>query len=39
VALLTLFCGWLQGVLGWTPPEIELEPPAAPVGHHDHGHH
>ncbi len=29
-----LFAGWLQGVLGWTPPEIDLEPPAH--AHHDH---
>jgi hypothetical protein len=36
-----LFCGWLQGYFAWTPPEIELEPPAhAAPGHgHDHGHH
>jgi len=35
---LALFCGWLQGQLGWTPAEISLEPP--PVAHgHDHGHH
>ena len=33
---LALFCGWLQGVLHWTPPEISLEPPAA--AHGDHGH-
>ena len=26
-----LFCGWLQNVLGWMPPEISLEPPV-----HDH---
>ena len=32
---LALFCGWLQGYFGWTPPEIDLEPPA-PAGH---GHH
>jgi hypothetical protein len=33
---LALFCGWLQGVFGWTPPEINLEPA---LGHnHDHGH-
>jgi hypothetical protein len=32
-----LFCGWLQGVLQWVPPEINLEPPAH--GHDDgHGH-
>lgn len=35
VAAATLFLGWLQGVLGWCPPEIDLEPPAAA---HDHGH-
>ncbi len=37
---LTLFCGWLQGVFGWTPAEIELEP-AETAGGHDagHGHH
>ena len=40
-----LFCGWLQGVLGWTPPEISVDPPAhAEHGHdhhggHGHGHH
>jgi hypothetical protein len=28
-----LFAGWLQGVLGWTPAEVNLEPPA----HADHG--
>jgi hypothetical protein len=34
-----LFCGWLQMVYRWHPPEIELEPPpAADHGHHDHGH-
>jgi hypothetical protein len=33
-----LFCGWLQGYFGWTPPEISLEPPA-PSGDHQHGHH
>ncbi len=31
-----LFCGWLQGVLGWAPPEISLEPP--PVHHDGHAH-
>jgi hypothetical protein len=35
---LTLFCGWLQGVLGWTPPEIDLDPPAV-APDHGHGHH
>jgi hypothetical protein len=32
-----LFCGWLQGVFGWTPPEISLEPPAAHTDE-SHGH-
>jgi hypothetical protein len=40
---LALFCGWLQGVLGWTPAEINLEPHAAHHHghdhHHQHGHH
>jgi hypothetical protein len=31
---IALFCGWLQGVFGWTPAEIELEPPAAPAHEH-----
>jgi len=31
---ITLFCGWLQGVFHWTPPEINLDPPLhAEVGH------
>jgi hypothetical protein len=31
------FCGWLQGYFGWTPAEIDLEPPAhAPAGAHHH---
>lgn len=30
---LTLFCGWLQGMFGWTPPEIQLEPATV---HHAH---
>jgi hypothetical protein len=34
---LALFCGWLQGIMGWTPAEIELEP-AEEHGHAaDHG--
>ena len=32
------FCGWLQGVFGWEPEEISLEPPAA-TAHAHHGHH
>ncbi len=38
LVLVALFCGWLQGVYGWTPAEISLEP-ATPVGHHEHGGH
>jgi hypothetical protein len=30
-----LFCGWLQGEFGWTPPEVSVEPP--PVSH-EHAH-
>src|SRR4051812_39521331 len=29
-------CGWLQGRLGWCPPDITFEPP--PLSH-DHDHH
>jgi hypothetical protein len=40
---LALFCGWLQGVLGWNPPEIEVEPPESHAAHghaaeHEHAH-
>ncbi len=37
LAAVTLFCGWLQGVFGWTPTEIDLEPPLP--ADHGHGHH
>lgn len=38
LAAYTLFLGWLQGVFGWTPVEINLEP--ADHGHdHSHGGH
>lgn len=37
LAALALFCGWLQGVLHWTPPELDLEPPVHGFEHvHDH---
>jgi hypothetical protein len=39
LAALTLFCGWLQGVFGWIPVEVSLEPPAAPAAEHGHGNH
>lgn len=38
LAAVALFCGWLQGVFDWTPPEVSLEPPA-PSADHGHGHH
>lgn len=28
-----LFCGWLQGYMGWSPQEISLEPPVPEHGH------
>jgi hypothetical protein len=36
-----LCCGWLQGVLGWAPPEVDLEPRAHghPGGHAHAAHH
>jgi hypothetical protein len=37
LTLTALFCGWLQGNMGWAPPEIELEPPELPNGHHGNG--
>jgi hypothetical protein len=46
---LALFCGWVQGVMHWTPAEVELEPEPvvepghAPVPHEEpgpaHPHH
>jgi hypothetical protein len=39
---LALFFGWLQGKLGWGPPDVSYEPPALEhdfyehVGDHDH---
>ena len=35
---LALFCGWLQELFGWTPAEIDLEPPPAVHGH-EAAHH
>ncbi|MBY0527699.1 MAG: hypothetical protein K2R98_30150 [Gemmataceae bacterium] len=36
LAAITLMCGWLQGVFGWQPAEISLDPPVSTV--HTHGH-
>jgi hypothetical protein len=38
LAGLALFCGWLQGRLGWAPAEIAIEPPGS-GSEHGHGHH
>ena len=37
LALTALFCGWLQGVMGWTPAEVAVDPPAH--ADNDHAHH
>ena len=39
LAALALFCGWLQGYMGWTPTEYAVEPPAGDDHDHGHGHH
>ena len=36
IVLLALFCGWLQGVFGWKPAEINLEPPLQAHAGHEH---
>ncbi|HYT88812.1 MAG TPA: hypothetical protein VEL76_08900 [Gemmataceae bacterium] len=38
LAAVALLCGWLQGVFGWTPAEIHLEPPAVGADMHGHEH-
>jgi hypothetical protein len=39
LAGIALFCGWIQGIRNWAPPEIDLEPPTAHESHGDeHGH-
>ena len=32
-----LLCGWLQGLIGWVPLEVEVGPPADAHGH-EHAH-
>ncbi len=40
LAAIAMFCGWLQGVFHWTPPDINLDPPVPGHGHdHAHAHH
>lgn len=38
LAVAGLFCGWLQGKLGWTPAEVTFAPPEPAHGHHHHHH-
>jgi hypothetical protein len=41
LTLFTFCCGWLQGWLGWVPPEIAVEPPPEahdPIHMHAHAH-
>jgi hypothetical protein len=37
LACLALFCGWVQGVAGWTPDEVPIYPADA-TADHTHGH-
>jgi hypothetical protein len=37
IALVALFCGWLQGLLGWTPLEVAVEPTDNHSAAHGHG--
>jgi hypothetical protein len=36
---LTLLCGWLQGVCGWEPAEVNVEPPAPSADVRGAAHH
>ncbi len=38
LAAVALFCGWVQGRLGWGPTEISVEPPVADDDGHAHPH-
>jgi hypothetical protein len=35
---LTFLCGWLQGMFGWEPVDVNLEPPL-PAHGHEPAHH
>ncbi len=37
LAAIALFCGWLQGKLGWGPADVHFDPP--PRSDSAHGHH
>jgi hypothetical protein len=34
LVLTALFCGWLQGLVGWAPEDIVLDPPPVDSPHH-----
>jgi hypothetical protein len=38
LAGIVLFCGYLQGQMGFEPATVSLEPPVHDNGHDDHGH-
>ena len=38
LAGIALFCGWLQGVMGWTPADMPVDPPAHVEAGHGHTH-
>ncbi len=38
LAAVALFCGWVQGRLGWAPAEISVEPPDVADDGHGHPH-
>jgi len=38
LAGIALFCGWLQGVMGWTPSDVPVDPPAHVEAGHGHTH-
>lgn len=39
VLCVVLFCGWVQSRSGYTPPEVDLNPPTHDHGHDAHAHH
>jgi hypothetical protein len=38
LAVVALFCGWLQGRLRWTPREISVDPPVVSDEVYGHSH-
>jgi hypothetical protein len=39
LACTALLCGWLQGLLGWTPTDVAIDPPVVVEHGHGHAHH